>query len=143
MNIRPIPEWTLYRLRFAIGYGVLVVLAVMLLALNVDLAPGISPGEQQSVISAHAITFTQLPGEIIDLPYHALQKLSVEWLGVSPYGVRLPSIAIGLVTALCMTLLLRRWFTRNVAIMASVILITSTWFLATARLGTPAIMIPF
>jgi hypothetical protein len=144
MNIRPVSEWTLYRLRFAIAYGCLAVLAITLLLLfGNDIPPGLGPSEQQSIITSHAIPFDKLPTDIIDLPYHALQKLSVDWLGVTPLGVRLPSLVFGALTALCMALVLRRWFTTNVAILATVIIITSSWFLGTARLGSAGVMIPF
>lgn len=144
MNIRPISEWTLYRLRFPLAYGLLAITAVTLLLLYGNMIPpGLGPSEQQSVVASHAVSFTEPPKNIIDLPYHALQKLSVDWLGVSPFGVRLPSFVFGALTALCMALVLRRWFSTNVAILATLIFITSSWFLGTARLGAPAIMIPF
>lgn len=144
MNIRPITEWTLYRLRFIIAYSLLALLAVGLLVLYCTaIPPGLGPSEQQSIVTSSHISFTKLPAEIIDLPYHALQKISVQWLGVSPLGVRLPSLIFGAITALCTSLLLRRWFTTNVAIAASVIFVTSSWFLSTARLGSPIIMVPF
>lgn len=144
MNIRPVSEWTLYRLRFALAYGLLAVTAVtLLLVFGNMIPPGLGPSEQQSVVASHAITFDKLPTDIVDLPYHVLQKLSVDWLGVTPFGVRLPSLVFGALTALCMTLVLRRWFSTNVAILASIIFVSSSWFLGTARLGTPTVMIPF
>lgn len=144
MNIRPISEWTLYRLRFVLAYGLLAITAVALLFMYGNaIPPGLGPSEQQSVINSSKVTFTELPTNIVDLPYHALQKLSVDWLGVTPLGVRLPSLIIGGLTALCMSLVLRRWFSTNVAILASLIFVSSSWFLGTARLGNPAIMIPF
>lgn len=134
----------MYRLRFAIAYGFLAVTAIILLLLyGNSIPPGLGPSEQQSVVASHAVTFDKLPTDIVDLPYHALQKLSLDWLGVTPLGVRLPSLIFGALTALCMAIVLRRWFTTNVAILATVIIITSSWFLGTARLGSTAVMIPF
>lgn len=144
MNIRPITEWSLYRLRFAIAYGVLAITAVALLLMYGNaLPPGLGPSEQQSIVSSSTVSFTKLPTEAIDLPFHALQKLTVDWLGVTPLGVRLPALIFGALTALCMALLLRRWFSPSVALIASVILVTSGWFLGIARLGSTAVMIPF
>jgi 4-amino-4-deoxy-L-arabinose transferase-like glycosyltransferase len=144
MKLRPISQWTLYRLRFVIAYGLLTVLTVGLLFVFADrIPPGIGPSEQQSVVASNNVSFTQLPQNIVDIPYHALQKLSVEWLGLSPLGVRLPSLIFGLVTALFVVLLLRRWFKPNVAVTASVVVLTSAWFLSLARLGAPLIMVPF
>lgn len=144
MNIRPVSEWTLYRLRFVLAYGLLAITAVTLLLLYGNMIPpGLGPSEQQSVVASHGVVFDKPPTDIVDLPYHALQKLSVDWLGVTPLGVRLPSLVFGALTALCMTLVLRRWFSTNVAILASIIFITSSWFLGAARLGAPIVMIPF
>jgi hypothetical protein len=144
MNIRPISEWTLYRARFAVVYLVLAAIAVALLSIYLHtVPPGLGPSEQQSVVSSGAVSFTQPPNDIVDLPYHALQKLSVQWLGVTPLGVRLPSLTFGALTVLCVVLLLRRWFKLNVAAAAGLIFITSAWFLSFARLGTPAIMVVF
>lgn len=144
MNIRPLPEWTLYRLRYKLAYAVLTVVTLcLLLVFSNAIPPGLSNDEQQSVIASSQVTFTQLPSEIIDLPFHALQKLSVQYFGVTPMGVRLPTLIFGAITALCTCLMIRRWFTKNVALAASVIFVTSAWFLSLGRLGTPFIMVPF
>lgn len=144
MNIRPISEWTLYRARFAVVYLMLAAIAVGLLSMYLNtVPPGLGPGEQQSVVTSGSVSFTQPPNDILDLPYHALQKLSVQLLGVTPLGVRLPSLAFGALTVLCVVLVLRRWFKPNVAAAAGLIFITSAWFLSFARLGTPEIMVVF
>jgi hypothetical protein len=144
MNIRPISEWTFYRARFGIVYIVLAAITAALLSVYLSAAPpGLGPAEQQSIVTSGNVSFTQPPTNIVDLPYHALQKLSVQWLGVTPLGVRLPSLAFGACTVLCVVLLLRRWFKPNVAVVAGLIFIISAWFLSVARLGTPSIMIPF
>lgn len=144
MKVRPVAEWALYRWRFWIAYTLLAGLVGSLLFMYPESAPpGLSAGEQQSVLESSAIKFDQVPTQIVDIPYHALQKLSVEWLGVSPYGVRLASLVFGALTALSMVLLLGRWFKTNVAVTAGIIVLTSAWFIGMARLGMPAIMIPF
>ncbi|HSE61309.1 MAG TPA: glycosyltransferase family 39 protein [Candidatus Saccharimonadales bacterium] len=143
MNIRPVNEWTLYRMRFLLAYVLLAIITAALLAFYLDIAPpGLGPTEKQSIVSSAAISFKEPPTNIVDLPFHVLQKLSVEWLGVTPLGVRLPSLVFGGLTALCMALLLRRWFKTNIALAVSLIFVTSTWFLSVARLGAPFIMIP-
>lgn len=144
MNIRPLTEWTLYQLRYKLAYAALGVLTLcLLLIFSNTIPPGLSNDEQQSVVASSQVTFNQLPSEIIDLPFHALQKLSVQWLGITPMGVRLPTLIFGALTALCTCLMIRRWFTKNVALAASVIFVTSAWFLSLGRLGTPFIMVPF
>jgi hypothetical protein len=146
MNIRPISEWTLYKYRFFVAYGSLTLLVVLLLALYPNhMPPGLSQGEQQSVVNASSISFTQLPiaSQVVNLPYHILQKLSVELLGVTPFGVRLPSLVFAGLTALSLAFIIRRWFKANVAVVAITLIATSSWFLSLGRLGTPDIMIPF
>jgi len=146
MNIRPISEWTLYKHRFLIAYSGLAVLTALLLALYADiLPPGLSATEQQSAITSHALSFTELPNaqQVTNLPFHALQKLSLDWLGLTPFGVRLPSLVFAALTIFCLSFIIKRWFKVNVAIIATMIIVTSTWFLSIARLGTPDIMIPF
>lgn len=144
MNIRPITTWSLYKYRFAIAYTLLaIVVGTVLLLYGNDVPPGISQSEQQSVVTSSNFSYTQLREQNMDLPYHLLQKLSIELLGVTPYGVRLPSLIFGAFTALFLTLILRRWFQTNVAIVSCFIILTSSWFLGIARLGDPGVMIPF
>ncbi|HVI69175.1 MAG TPA: glycosyltransferase family 39 protein [Magnetospirillaceae bacterium] len=146
MIIRPISEWTLYKHRFLIAYSGLAVMVALLLTLYPNnLPPGLSSAEQQSIIDSHGLSFTQLPSaaQVVNLPFHALQKVTVDFLGVTPFGVRLPSLFFGALTILCLSFVIKRWFKINVAIVATMIIITSTWFLSLARLGTPDIMIPF
>lgn len=144
MKIRPISEWTFYRHRFAIAFSLLAVAIGLYLFLFNDLVPpGMGPSEKQSVLVSAALKTTEVPIAIVDLPYHILQKISVEFLGVSPLGVRLPSLILGAATALFVTLILRRWFPGNVAVTAGLVVLTGSWFIGTARLGAPFIMVPF
>lgn len=146
MNIRPVSEWTLYKYRFLLAYSGLALLVVGLLALYPGtMPPGLSQSEALSVVQSDAISFTQLPSasQIVNLPYHLLQKVSVGLLGVTPYGVRLPSLIFAAVTILALGLIIRRWFKANVAVVAIAIIATSSWFLTLGRLGAPDIMIPF
>ncbi len=146
MKIRPISEWTLYKHRFLLAYSGLAILGAMLLGLYQNILPsGISAAEQQSVITSHAISFTELPSaqQVVNLPYHTLQKATIATLGVTPFGVRLPSLIFAALTIICLSFIIKRWFRTNVAILATTIIITSCWFLSLARLGTPDIMVPF
>jgi hypothetical protein len=144
MNVRPVSEWTLYRLRFVIAYSLLAIFAGIIFSLNITtVPPGLGPSEQQSVVASASVSFTEPPTNIVDIPYHALQKLSVEWLGVTPLGVRLPSLVFGVLTALCLALILRRWFRFHVAVAASFLIVVMAWFLGMTRMGAPIIMIPF
>lgn len=144
MNIRPVSEWTFYRYRYWVAYLLLTILVGLSIVLyNTLIPPGLGPSERSSIISSAAIVFTDAPATIVDLPYHILQKFSVEFLGVTPLGVRLPSMVIGGLTAIFVLLILRRWMPNNIAVIAGVVVLTSGWFIGAARLGAPFIMIPF
>lgn len=82
-------------------------------------------------------------GDLVNLPYRLLQKLSISLFGLSIYSVKLPSIIIGLFLGLLLILLLNRWFKNNVALLASILAVLSASFLYLAGSGTPLIMLVF
>lgn len=98
----------------------------------------------QSAVSSYTLDIdAPMNGDLVDLPYRALQKLSIVTFGLTPYAVKLPSIVIGLFLGLLLILLLNRWFKNNVSLLASFLMILSTSFLFLAESGTPLIMIVF
>jgi len=109
------------------------------------LAPnGLSESEMAS--AAHSYDLqpdSVLKGDIVNLPYRTLQKLSIMLFGLNIYSVKLPSIVIGLILGLLLILLLNRWFKTNVALLASILAILSASFLFLAGSGTPLIMLVF
>lgn len=157
MNIRPVHELTLYRYRFLIGYGLLALLVAAVLLLNFNnLPPGLSEREQNSVLTSSALKLdveltNPFPGILsflqhtnaVDLPFYALQKISLHFFGLSPLGVRLPSIILAGLSAFMMFQLLRRWLRSNTAVVMGVLVATSSWFLLIGRSGSPEIMIVF
>lgn len=144
MHIRPISEWTLYKYRFGLSYLLLAILVALYIGLQSDLMPpGLGTSEKESVITSANLDLTQPPASIVDLPYHLAQKGSIQLFGVTPLGVRLPSLVFGALTAILLSLLLRRWFKTNVAIVAALVVLSSAWFISTVRLGAPFIMVPF
>lgn len=135
----------LYRHRFVIGFIVLSTAYVALLFGLPLLAPaGLSQSEMQSAASSYALQPDAiLHGDIVDLPYRALQKLSIATFGLTVYSVKLPSIVIGLLLGCLLILLLNRWFKSNVALLASILAVLSASFLYLAGSGTPLIMLVF
>ena len=135
----------LYRHRFGIGYTLLFLIFCALIFLIPLLSPaGLSEAEMQSTVTSHNLSLeTIMSGNIVDLPYHALQKLSIDTFGLNAYAIKLPSIVIGLVLGVLLILLLNRWFKNNVAIIASVLTVLSAPFLFLAGNGTPLIMLVF
>ena len=116
-----------------------------LLSFLPNIAPGgLSKTEMDSAIisdSIHSDFVTK--GNVIDLPYHLLQKASISIFGLTLWSVKLPSIIIGVLTALFIVLLLNRWFKSDVAIVGSILILLSTAFLFLATSGTPVIMLVF
>lgn len=135
----------LYRHRFFIGFILLSTFYIGLLFGLPLLSPnGLSIDEMESAAQSYALTpETIMQGDIVELPYRALQKLSITALGLNVYSVKLPSIAIGLVLGCLLILLLNRWFKNNVALLASILAVLSASFLFIAGSGTPLIMLVF
>src|SRR6266496_689435 len=145
--MRPVNELTLYKYRHLIGYGCLVLLSVGLLLLFITRIPvGLSQAEQASALGSSQIVFDQHfldKTNTVDLPYHLVQWLSLHVFGLSPFGVRLPSLLAAACSILFMLLILRRWLQENVAVAWGILIATSSWFLMLGRSGTPDIMVVF
>ena len=135
----------LYRNRFYIGYVLLGLAFIALLVFMPSISPdGLSETEVQSAVTSYNLNFSSLTSDnVIDLPYHVLQKISILVFGLTYYAIKLPSILIGLALGFLLILLLNRWFKNNVALFASILTILSSPFLYLAGSGTPLIMLVF
>ena len=135
----------LYRYRFIIGYILLGAAFVFLLfLLPLFSQHGLSELEMESATRSYSIHLDALStGNLVDLPYRVLQKLSIMIFGLTPYALKLPSIIVGLALGLLLILLLNRWFKNNVSLLASCLVVLSTPFLFLTGSGTPLIMILF
>jgi hypothetical protein len=144
---RIVTDYFLYRWRYIIGYSLIGLIIVGLLVIAGLFVPsGLSQAEIHSVVASHAITFSLDsfdPNFIIDLPYHLFQKGSIALLGLNELSIKLPSLILGLASAFGMLVLLRMWFRRNVAVITSILIITTGQFLFIAQSGTPGIMYIF
>lgn len=145
--MRPVSELTLYKYRHLIGYGCLILLAIGLLVLFINRIPsGLSQAEEASALRSSQIVFNQHfldTTNTVDLPYHLAQRASLNIFGLSPVGVRLPSLIFAALGMLFILLILKRWLQENVAIAWGIIVATSSWFLMLGRSGTPEIMVIF
>ena len=135
----------LYRYRFVIGYVLLSAAFIfLLLLLPLFAQSGLSEAEMNSATSSYHLNIdAPLNGDLVNLPYRLLQKVSISLFGLTPYAVKLPSIIIGLIFGLILILLLNRWFKSNVSLLASCLVVLSTPFLFLTGSGTPLIMIVF
>ena len=135
----------LYKHRFLIGY-ILLGLAFILLLFSLPLFAqnNLSEAEMDSAASSYALSIdAPMNGDLINLPYRMLQKISIVFFGLNTYAIKLPSIVVGLALGLLLILLLNRWFKNNVSLLASCLVILSTPFLFLAGSGTPLIMLVF
>ncbi|MBQ2695137.1 glycosyltransferase family 39 protein [Candidatus Saccharibacteria bacterium] len=135
----------LYRYRFVIGYILLGVAFIALLFLLPIFAQyGLSEAEINSAVNSYQLSVdAPFTGDLVDLPYRVLQKLSIMCFGLTVYAIKLPSIVVGLFFGLLLILLLNRWFKSNVSLLASCLVVLSTPFLFLAGNGTPLIMVVF
>ena len=140
-----VEQFFLYRHRFVIGYILLSFFFFALLIFLPTVAPvGLSQAEMDSAYEASRIGPTLVEqGNVVNLPYIVLQKISLSIFGLNLLSIKLPSIIIAVATAFFIILLLNRWFKNDVAIIASILTTLSTAFLFLATSGTPAIMYIF
>ena len=145
MSAKDVSRFLLYRWRYIIGYGLIGALLVGLLVFAGLYAPGgISPEEMRSTVQSDAIRFTD-PSTypLINLPFHLLQAGVFNIFGITEFTIKLPSLIFGLFSAVGIIVLLRRWFRPNIAVLASLIAVTTGQFLFIAQNGVPSIMYVF
>lgn len=132
----------IYRWRYPIGYGLIALLLVSLLIFaGLYLPGGISDSEKASVIKSAGIHINDISSlAVTNLPYYALQQASISLFGVHDFSIKLPSLVLALVSAIGLILLLRQWFKTNIAVLATIIAITTGQFLFIAQNGTPSIL---
>jgi hypothetical protein len=132
-------ELTLYRFRYYIGYGLFAALLVLILTVNVTSIPnGLTDAEMNSAVASNQISLTAPhTADIVNLPYHLAQKVSISLLGLTPLAIKLPSILLAFVTGVTLAFMLSHWFSRNVAVLASLLACTSVPFITMGRTGAP------
>lgn len=133
------------RYRLIVGYFILLIVFFCVLIFLPQVAPGgLSSQEMQSAVASSNISSDFLKtGNVINLPYHLLQKLCLSVFGLGLISVKLPSIIVGVFAALFIILLINRWFKSDVAIFGSILTVLSAAFLFLATSGTPTIMYIF
>ena len=116
----------------------------MLFTLPLIAQDGLSSAEMASATDSYHLSIdAPINGDLTDLPYKLLQKISIRMFGLTSYSIKLPSILIGLVLGVLLILLLNRWFKNNVSLLASCLMVLSTPFLFLTGSGTPLIMLVF
>lgn len=142
MNKMNISELFIYKYRYIIGYTLVSLGLIATLLFAGFYSPGgITEKEMASVVNSNNLNLTNFdPAYTINLPYHALQRLSIKIFGVTNFSIKLASIILAFLSALGMIILLRKWVRPNVGILASLIAVTTGQFLFIAQSGTPDIL---
>lgn len=145
---KKITDYLLYRWRYILGYSIIgLTIAALLLLAGLYVPGGLTQQEMTSTVESHSLSFTSMsdfePKSVINLPYNLLQRLSTEVLGVTNFSIKLPSLVLGALSAFGMILLLQMWFRRNVAVLTTILIITTGQFLFVAQSGTPNIVYIF
>ena len=141
---RKVTDYLLYRWRYILGYGVIGLIVVSLLIVATLFVPGaLSQEEMQSVVTSSQPLKSLDPSLIVNFPYHLLQRASLSLFGVSILSIKLPSLILSLLSIIGMFLLLRGWFRHNVAVLTTLLIVTTGQFLFLSQHGTPGIISVF
>jgi len=142
---RYITEYALYRWRYHIGYALVgLLVGILLVAAALYVPGGLRDEELTAVVTSSELSPLSLdPASAIDLPYSLLQHVSFMLFGVTTFSIKLPSLILGLLSLVGIILLLRHWFHTNVAVIAALLVITTSQFIFSSQDGTPTIMYVF
>jgi hypothetical protein len=145
MAARDIQNFFIYRWRYIVGYSIIeLLLAGLLVFAGLYVPGGISPEEMRATVRSDSLSFSNLSSfGVTSLPFYLLQKAVFHFFGVSDFSIKLPSLIIALFSAAGLILLLRRWFKPNIAVLTSLVAITTGQFLFIAQNGTPGILYVF
>jgi len=145
MAARDITNFFIYRWRYIVGYSIIaLILAGLLVFAGLFVPGGISPEEMRATVRTDSIAFSD-PSTlaISSLPYYLLQRFIFHFFGIYDFTIKLPSLIIALFSAVGLILLLRRWFKPNIAVLTSLIAITTGQFLFVAQNGSAGIIYIF
>ncbi|HRJ06426.1 MAG TPA: glycosyltransferase family 39 protein [Candidatus Saccharibacteria bacterium] len=140
MVSQKLDKFLLYRLRFVLAYLLFsVALATLLIVAGFYLPGGLTDGEIESALISDNLNptrlFSLLPEELLYLPYRLLQAASIAVFDFSSISIKLPSIILGIASALGILYLLNLWYRRNVAIVGAIVAVTTNQFLLTSQAG--------
>lgn len=123
-----------------------LVFAALLFMAGAYVPGGITQAEMDSVVTSSqlSLSFSSFdPVSMINLPYHLLQRVSIDLFGVTNISIKIPSLLLGALSTLGMLILLRMWFQRNVAVITTALVLTTGQFLFATQNGTPGIVYIF
>lgn len=138
-------KYTIYRWRYILGYSLIgLLLTGLLVFVGFYLPGGLSAQEMTAAVRGASLSYANPETlAIANLPYFMVQSLIFGFFGISIFTIKLPSLILALLSAVGFILLLRRWFKPNIAVLASIIAITTGQFLFIAQQGTAGILYVF
>lgn len=142
---RQVTDFLLYRWRYILGYTLVgAILGVLLVLAGVYSPGGLTTNEAAAAVRASLVSYEHFdPAMVINLPYSLLQKASFAVLGVSMFSIKLPSLLLGFLAIVGLLPLLIMWFRQNVALITTVLVITTGQFLFIAQSGTASVLYIF
>jgi hypothetical protein len=145
MAARDITKFFIYRWRYVVGYSVIGLLLIgMLIFAGLFVPGGLTEEEMRSAVRSDALSLSSASSfDITSLPYYLLQAAIFHFFGIYEFTIKLPSLILAFFSAIGLILLLRRWFKPNIAVLTSLIAVTTGQFLFIAQSGTPSIMYVF
>ena len=119
-----------------------VALATVTLSFQLSsLVPGQNKFETQTLQELTA--FPAPWHRAVNAPYMIIAYLFGAISGDHLYGARVASVMFGLAASALMYYIIRTWFNSKVAIIGTLLFVTSSWLLHTTHLATPLIMLVF
>lgn len=135
---------TLYKFRYLLGYGFIIILLLFIIGADAGNVPnGLSQAEMQQAVTSTSLHFSLDMSWTVNAAYNFIQKISVDAFGLSRLSLILPSLIFGIATITIFSLTMRHWFRDSVAVVATVITMSSVQFITMLRSATPEIMLPF
>lgn len=134
-------DFFIYRYRYQIGYILLTIFFIVLLAVAGLFVPGgLSKGEERAFVQTASLDLQNINSlSVANLPFYMAQRFSMQMLGPTIFAFKLPAILCAFFAGVGAVLLLRRWFRPNIAVLATAIMITTGQFLYVAQSGTAGI----
>lgn len=135
-------QLVLYDYRYIFAFSCIILFSIFFLGWRLwNLPPGLASAEITT-----AVRHIDLQS-IVNLPINPLHSLlqwvSMELFGVNPASLRLPSVIIAAGSIYLMYQLLKKWFGKPTALLSSLLIVSSDWFLFIGRLGVGSIEFTF
>lgn len=124
-----------WRMLLIVMACVLVLLAVYGFRLN-GLTGGLSPIEKSYVASTSFIR--DVLSQSVFLPHKFLSFIAANLSDKNQFA-RVPSVLFAVISIICFYALMARWYTRRIALMTTLLFITSSWTLTIGRQALPTI----